>query len=151
MKVLFLSLLAIILSASEMKYDCGVVGEFPKSIPEQNLLFTIYVDSTNTMTVLDGYNRKMSVSKYSQTVHAYEITEDFVDLSKQIPKITFENFKKNIKSDNLLFDKFIDINTGNFWLFEKYKINGYNNVAFILKSKNFTQGKQFIQLMCGPR
>lgn len=151
MKVLFLSLLAIILSASEMKYDCGVVGEFPKSIPEQNLLFTIYVDSTNTMTVLDGYNRKMSVSKYSQTVHAYEIAEDFVDLSKQIPKITFENFKKNIKSDNLLFDKFIDINTGNFWLFEKYKINGYNNVAFILKSKNFTQGKQFIQLMCGPR
>lgn len=151
MKVLIISLLAIILSASEIKYDCGFVGVFPKSIPEQNLLFTIYVDSTDTMTVFDGYNKKISVSKYSQTVHAYEITEDFVDLTKEAPKISFENFKKYIKSDNLLFDKYIDINTGNFWLLEKYKNNGYNNVAFILKSKNFTQGKQFIQLMCGSR
>jgi hypothetical protein len=150
-KILGIILLSGIIYADFIKYDCGVVGEFTASVPLKSLLFTLYVDEKKSMTVYDGYNNKMSNADYYETFRAKEITEDAIDLSKQLPNTEFSRFKKYIASDNIIFDKYVDVNTGNYWIFERFKYNEYNNVGFILKNKRIKQGKQFIQFMCGPR
>jgi len=149
--MLSIVLLLGIINAKEVKYDCGVVGEFKASVPEKSLLLTFYLDEKKSLTVYDGYGRKFSYSIFNQTIRAKEITENSIDYSKQLPITPFNRFKKYIKSDNILFDKYIDTSNGNYWLFERFKVNGYNNVGFIMKNRSLKQGKQFVQMMCGPR
>jgi len=150
-KMLIIVLLFGIINAKEIKYDCGLVGEFLSSVPKKGLLLTLYVDEKKSLTAYNGYSQKMSYSRFNETINAKKITKESIDLSKQLPIASFRNFKKYIKSDNILFDKYIDTNTGNYWLFERFKVNGYNNVGFIMKNRRVKQGKQFIQMMCGPR
>jgi len=150
-KLLVIILLFGIIYAKEVRYECGAVGTFPTSVPLKSLLFTLYVNEKKSMTVYNGYNQKMSFSTYTQTVRAEKITEYFINLSKQLPAQGFRRFKSYINSDDILFDKYVDENTGSYWLFERFKHNGHNNVGFILKNKRIRKGKQFIQIMCGPR
>lgn len=141
-------------TAQEVKYDCGLVGEFKASVPLEKLLLTFYIKEKEYIVVYDGYGKGFSRGRYLTTLTKKELTKEYFDFNNDFfNNNAYENFKNNSNDETkeALYDRYEEFNQDRIWFFERFKRNGFNKVALMTNFKNSRYGKSLIFIMCGPR